>query len=78
MNSYYTCEGSVRGCCGHKHRTFSAAEKCQHSDSVGCRRQGGYSDRRIYMHDADGRRPCDESGRPLMTMADLLVEDCAK
>lgn len=47
----YTTTGSVRGCCGHKHRTIASAVKCVHADSVGCARQGGYSDRYVIRHD---------------------------
>jgi len=43
----YTTWGSVRGCCGHAHRTLSGAERCLNRDRLGCFRQGGYSDRQI-------------------------------
>lgn len=43
----YTTTGSVRGSCGHYHRTEEGAQKCIDSDMVGCVRQGGYSDRYI-------------------------------
>ena len=43
----YTTKGSVRGCCGHKHRSLKAAVQCLRSDQTGCARQGGYSDRQI-------------------------------
>lgn len=43
----YTTEGSIRGSCGHKHRTIETARKCLQEDQAGCRSQGGYSDRRI-------------------------------
>ena len=49
----YTCRGSVRGSCGHKHRTIDAAAKCCASDQSGCRRHGGYSDR--YIRDSAGQ-----------------------
>lgn len=42
-----TCIGSVRGCCGHAHRSIEAAEACIARDQRGCESQGGYSDRRV-------------------------------
>lgn len=47
MTDRYTTWGSVRGCCGHEHHSLAAAQKCLESDSTGCRRQGGRSDRKI-------------------------------
>jgi hypothetical protein len=41
----YTNIGSVRGSCGHNHRTISGALRCLDSDQSGCRQCGGYSDR---------------------------------
>ena len=43
----YTTIGSVRGCCGHKHRTIKAAVDCIKRDQSGCAIQGGYSDRDV-------------------------------
>jgi len=43
----YTTKGSIRGCCGHQHRTIEAAQRCADRDHAGCARQGGYSDRRV-------------------------------
>lgn len=43
----YTTYGSVRGCCGHRHRTPEAAQACIDRDQRGCASQGGYSDRSI-------------------------------
>jgi hypothetical protein len=43
----YTCWGSVRGGCGHAHRSVQAAFACCRRDQNGCRQQGGYSDRGI-------------------------------
>jgi hypothetical protein len=43
----YTTGGSVRGDCGHSHRTISAATRCLMQDQSGCRKQGGYSDRSV-------------------------------
>ena len=48
MRPYYTCEGEVRGGCGHKHRTFETAEACVSRDTRDCQRGNGrnsYSDR---------------------------------
>lgn len=50
----YTTKGSVRGSCGHTHRTISGALRCLERDRSGCKSQGGYSDRSVY--DSDGRR----------------------
>lgn len=64
--AYYTTEGSVRGSCGHQHRTYGAAEKCIARDQAGCARQGGYSDRHVVAVESDGsrRHPSDyEAGR---------------
>lgn len=47
----YSTTGSVRGCCGHKHRTIDSAVTCIEKDSAGCARQGGYSDRYVIRHD---------------------------
>ena len=45
--SHYTTTGPVRGSCGHRHRTLGGALRCLRRDVSGCRRQGGYSDRRL-------------------------------
>jgi hypothetical protein len=50
----YTTYGSVRGCCGHKHQTLTAAQKCLSRDQAGCRSQGGYSDREVVLIGGDG------------------------
>lgn len=44
----YTTYGSVRGDCGHQHRTIEAAQRCADRDNRDCRKIGGYSDRRVY------------------------------
>lgn len=49
----YTTKGSVRGCCGHKHRTLEAAVRCVRGDQRGCQSQGGYSDRRVVRTDGE-------------------------
>lgn len=51
---YWDCEGEVRGRCGHRHRTENAARACLERDRAGCRKHGGYSDRRVVFHLAGG------------------------
>ncbi len=46
MKGYITI-GSVRGWCGHVHRTELGAVRCLARDRRGCRGQGGYSDRNV-------------------------------
>lgn len=36
----YTCEGSVRGCCGVKHRYLGSAVRCIKRDMAACDSQG--------------------------------------
>ena len=52
MKNGYVCSGSVRGECGHVHRTLRGAARCLARDQRGCRSQGGYSDRHV--RHADG------------------------
>lgn len=47
MSTTYTTEGSVRGSCGHKHKTLESAIKCLQVDRDGCGAQGAYSDRQV-------------------------------
>jgi len=54
MKGYtYICIGSVRGECGHRHRTLHGAVRCLLRDRRECRGVGGgcYSDREIRMDD---------------------------
>ena len=63
----YTNIGSVRGSCGHTHRTVSGAIRCLDRDQSGCAGQGGYSDRVI--KDSDGNvvpTTTDDSGRTIV------------
>jgi len=53
----YTTIGSVRGCCGHKHRSLTAAERCRQRDANGCGSQGGYSDREVVHVDGTDLTP---------------------
>lgn len=50
--TYYITEGTVRGRCNHKHKTYGSAEACAEKDQRDVRRgnPGGtaYSDRRVY------------------------------
>lgn len=48
----YCAIGSVRGHCGHHHRTPEAAARCVERDRRDCERAHGYSDRHIV--DSDG------------------------
>lgn len=52
----FIVEGSVRGNCGHKHRTLSGAVKCLERDQNGRHSQHGYSDRSIYEIDEAGNQ----------------------
>lgn len=58
----WTCWGSVRGSCGHVHRTYEAALRCCEADHQAVRRTYGrnhYSDRVVYQV-IDGRRDREE------------------
>lgn len=59
---YYTTDGSVRGECGHRHRTAEAAEACARRDQIGCASVGGYSDRYVYAVMSDGSRDREWTG----------------
>jgi len=50
----YTTYGHVRGLCGHRHQSESAAGQCVARDQNGCASQGGYSDRTVYTIGDDG------------------------
>ena len=60
MSTHYSTHGSVRGCCGHKHRTIDAAQRCVQSDQSGCKSQGGYSDRSVIVIEDGEERDLDE------------------
>jgi hypothetical protein len=56
----YTCVCSVRGWCGHNHRTLSGAVRCVQRDQSACRGLPGgncYSDRKVVRKDG---KPLDE------------------
>lgn len=53
-NVIFSTYGSVRGCCGHRHETRQAADKCLAKDQAGCKSQGGYSDRSVVLVDDEG------------------------
>lgn len=56
----YTCRGSVRGSCGHAHRSAATALRCCQRDQAGCERQGGYSDRVVVRTDGEPLTSYDE------------------
>lgn len=62
MNIIYVAHGSVRGNCGHKHRTIDAAEACCERDASQCLSLGGgaYSDRSVMAVEDGYRRPLTE------------------
>jgi hypothetical protein len=62
----YTTTGSVRGCCGHKHREIGTALACIARDAAGCRSQGGYTDRHVVRTD----------GAELSENEQLTLDDC--
>lgn len=62
---YYETYGSVRGCCGHRHRSLHTALSCLARDQSGCASQGGYSDRRVRRF----------GGQELTAEEDLQIED---
>ena len=53
MPTTYTTKGSVRGCCGHQHRSIMTAVECAQRDQRGCHSQGGYSDREVVRSDGE-------------------------
>lgn len=57
MATTYTTTGSVRGSCGHNHRTLATAFSCLDSDQDGCASQGGYSDRQVMAVENGEERP---------------------
>lgn len=63
MRTTYTTTGSVRGDCGHQHRTPAAARACIDRDHRACASQGGYSDRLIVAVTGSEERPLTEDER---------------
>lgn len=57
--TYYETAGSVRGSCGHRHRSEDTARRCLRHDQEGCAQQGGYSDRRVVQQPGDYDCPSD-------------------
>lgn len=49
MTQHYEAIGSVRGSCGHHHRSVRTAQDCAERDQSGCASQGGYSDRHAHL-----------------------------
>lgn len=62
--TYFSAQGSIRGACGHRHRTLAAANACCRSDHRGCGAQGGYSDRRVVTVVVLGDHPLTVTGLP--------------
>lgn len=62
MNTIYVAHGSVRGNCGHKHRSVVSAQACCERDDSLCRSLGGgaYSDRSVMAVEDGYRRPLTE------------------
>jgi hypothetical protein len=63
-NVWFSAEGSVRGACGHHHRTAGAAETCRLRDGDVCASLGGgaYSDRnQVVRSDGASLTPDDEA-----------------
>lgn len=63
----YTTWGSVRGGCGHLHRSVEAAERCIARDARAVRRGNGrdaYSDRAVYRVEARTARELGSLGIP--------------
>lgn len=66
----FSTRGSVRGGCGHRHRTPEAAGRCAREDQQGCKRQGGYSDRVLVIV---GVSPADPAFSPTEEEADVFA-----
>ena len=51
----YHASGSVRGSCGHQHRSIETAERCRRRDAAACASLGGgaYSDRVVLRTDGE-------------------------
>ena len=77
---YYTTKGDVRGPCGHKHKMVRTAFACLQDDAARCRRQGGYSDRRIVgVEDGEefAAMPFDALGKPTSGREERLCYEIA-
>lgn len=72
MTKVYITVGSVRGSCGHNHRSLKTAVFCMAKDQKSCYRRGGYSDRRIEYVNGDG------SQRGLYDSEHRLVDEFLK
>ena len=67
-NTTYTTDGSVRGSCGHRHRSIRLAVQCQRRDQRQCSVVGGYSDRRVVR--TDGRPLSEDEYRRILVRSD--------
>lgn len=68
MTTYYIAKGSVRGSCGHKHKTAKAAYECCQSDAKGIAKNypgsfptRAYSDRKVIAVEDGQERPLTEA-----------------
>ena len=68
MTNAYTTSGSVRGDCGHRHRSIRMAVQCQRRDQRECSSVGGYSDRRVVR--TDGRQLDEHEMRRVLVHSD--------
>lgn len=73
MTTTYTTHGSVRGGCGHQHRTLAAALGCAEADQRDCREAGGYSDRHVRTWTPEGPERLSESDQD--RLADLMDDE---
>lgn len=71
--STYTTRGSVRGGCGHRHKTIESALACAERDARACASLGGgaYSDRRVAR--TDGTPLTDAEGDAIWKALDARV-----
>lgn len=73
----YTTNGSVRGECGHVHRTYATAAACIARDHAGCKLQGGYSDRHVVPITLADALAMDRIPWALLVAAGVDLEDLA-
>lgn len=81
METTYTTQGSVRGGCGHKHRTISAALACRDRDQAEIRRHvggGAYSDREVVAVEGGQIRPLDDDEAALLDDLEQIAYDDAR
>lgn len=49
----YTTSGRFYGTCGHQHKSARAAGACVRQHQAACKRNNGYSDRKVYRSDGE-------------------------